>query len=190
MYYDWLAVAYKMFPFTKRENINKHLPDVLAALKKHGLDDRSMTLVALATIRAETESFEPVSEGQSKYNTAPGGHPFGLYDTRSALGNHGWGDGAAYRGRGFIQLTGRGNYATYGERLKLKPSLLDAPEQANHPAVAAEILALFLKDKERRIRDALVKGDLATVRKAVNGGSHGLERFKDAYYLGEAATEG
>jgi peptidoglycan L-alanyl-D-glutamate endopeptidase CwlK len=37
-----------------------------------------MILMALGTIRAETASFEPISEGQSRFNTSPGGHPGGV----------------------------------------------------------------------------------------------------------------
>ena len=40
-----------------------------------------MVLMALATIRAETESFEPISEGKSKFNTSPGGRPFDCITT-------------------------------------------------------------------------------------------------------------
>ena len=39
------------------------------------------------------------------------GAPFALYDDR--LGNQP-GDGARFKGRGFVQLTGRYNYAKYG----------------------------------------------------------------------------
>ncbi|MDF0667352.1 MAG: hypothetical protein P0119_14930 [Nitrospira sp.] len=59
-----------------------------------------MVLVALAIIRAETESFEPIAEGRSRYNTSPNGHPFDLYDYRKDLGNQGPPDGEQYRGRG------------------------------------------------------------------------------------------
>lgn len=52
-----------------------------------------MVLMALATIRAETEGFEPISEYKSEYNTSPSGHPFDLYDNRQDLGNTGKLDG-------------------------------------------------------------------------------------------------
>lgn len=69
-----------------------------------------MVLMALSTIRAETEGFEPINEGLSKYNTSPGGHPFDLYDYRSDISNKRKDHGAKYKGRGLIQLTGRFNY--------------------------------------------------------------------------------
>src|SRR4051794_18117447 len=75
----------KMFPETPRANIERHLPIVLDGLVEQELTDRPMVLMALATIRAEVECFIPISEGQSKFNTSPGGQPFDLYDNR--LGN-------------------------------------------------------------------------------------------------------
>ena len=50
--------------------------------------------------------------------------------------------------------------------------------------IASQLLALILKDKEQRIRDALDSNDLGTARKLVNGGHHGLKEFSDAYNAG------
>lgn len=176
-------IVSKMFPGTKRTNIETNLPFVLEALNEVQLGDKPMVLMALGTIRAETASFRPISEGVSKFNTSPGGHPFDLYDNRSALGNQGPPDGQRFKGRGFVQLTGRANYTTIGQ--KLGAPLVDNPDLANEPATAARILARFLKDRESQIRAALAKGDLAKARKLVNGGSHGLDAFTDAYNIGD-----
>jgi putative chitinase len=172
-----------MFPFTPVDNIEENLPFVCNGLKERDLVDKPMVLMALATIRAETESFEPISEGRSKFNTSPGGHPFDLYDNRRDLGNQGSGDGAKFRGRGYIQLTGRHNYQKYGQ--VLGKDLVENPELANDPTIAGRLLATFLKDKERQIKEALVEHDLKTARKLVNGGSHGLRRFEDAFSRGD-----
>lgn len=184
------AVVSQMFPHTPLVNIKRNLPFVLMALDDAQLHDRLMVLAALATIRAETESFEPVAEGQSRYNTSPDpkGHPFDLYDQRKDLGNTGPPDGERFRGRGYIQLTGRANYATYGKSIGLKGQLIANPDLASEPAIAAKLLAAFLKDKERRIKEALLDQDFAGARRLVNGGSRGLDRFTDAYRTGTRLT--
>ncbi len=179
-----LAKVCSMFPSTPRANVRKYLPPVLQALAEDKLGDKLMVLAALATIRAETEAFVPVAEGRSRFNSSPGGTPFDLYDRRQDLGNTGPPDGERYCGRGFVQLTGRANYRRYGQLLGL--SLLEEPELANEPESAARILARFLAERERAIKEALVAGDLRAARRLVNGGSHGLERFTDAYRIGAA----
>jgi putative chitinase len=173
-----------MFPDTPRGNIQTHLPTVLDALVEAELQERPMVLMALASIRAETEGFVPISEGISRFNTSPDGRPFDLYDRRSDIGNSRPGDGALYRGRGFIQLTGKANYLEHGRAIGLGDALLRDPEKANEPLVAARLLSSFIKARERPIKVALQQGDLAHARRLVNGGNHGLERFKDCYQRG------
>jgi len=177
----------KMFPVTPVRNIEANLPPVLDALVSFQLADKAMLLMALGTIRAETESFEPIAEGQSKFNTSPGGDPFDLYDNRADLGNQGSPDGANFRGRGFVQLTGRANYQQHGEAIGLGDQLITNPDQASDPQTAAKLLASFLKSREDGIRAALAQGDLATARRLVNGGSNGLDRFTEAFNTGQGA---
>jgi putative chitinase len=176
------TVSY-MFPVTPVANVQTNLPIVLGALRNVSLGDKPMTLMALATIRAETEGFVPISEGQSQFNTDPGGSPFGKYDGK--LGNTQPGDGARFRGRGFIQLTGRTNYQTHGDAIGLGSQLINQPDLANQPDIAARLLASFLGAQERAIRQALQADDLRTARRLVNGGSHGLDHFTDAYTVGD-----
>ncbi len=178
-------IVSEMFPFTPVDNIKTNLKAVLDALDEAELFDKPMVLMALATIRAETESFLPVSEGQSKFNTSPGGRPFDLYDNRKDLGNQGPTDGADFRGRGFVQLTGRANYRRCGTLIGRGDELVKKPERANQREVAARLLAAFLQGQERAIKEALLDQDLAAARRLVNGGRHGLDRFTDAYERGD-----
>lgn len=170
-------IVQRMFPATKRANIESNLPHVLRAMRVRGLGDTAMVLMALATIRAETEGFVPISEFQSKYNTK--NKPFDLYDGR--LGN-GPGEGVVFKGRGFVQLTGRSNYEQVGNAIGI--DLADDPEKANDPSTAATILAEFLGRREGKLRAALARGDLKEARRLINGGSHGFDRFRDAYDTG------
>jgi peptidoglycan L-alanyl-D-glutamate endopeptidase CwlK len=141
-----------------------------------------MLLMALATIRAETECFQPISEAESPFNTSPSGSPFDLYDHRKELGNQGPPDGANFRGRGFVQLTGRANYARYAQ--EIGHDLVANSSLANDPAIAAQLLACFLANKEVPIRRALATHDLAAARRLVNGGTHGLDRFTSTFQIG------
>jgi putative chitinase len=174
----------QLFPATPVGNINANLPLVLDSLVSESLSDKAMVLMALGTIRAETESFMPISEGQSRFNTSPTGHPFDLYDNRQDLGNTGPPDGANFRGRGFVQLTGRANYLRYGKELDL--DLIGNSALANDGQIAAKLLARFLADREDRIREALAESDLSSARQLVNGGSNGLDRFTDTFNRGNA----
>jgi putative chitinase len=183
-----VQIVSQMFPLTPIGNIRENLPPVLGALSALSLPDKPMVLMALSTIRAETESFEPISEGKSRFNTSPSGTPFDLYDNRKDLGNLGPPDGANFRGRGFVQLTGRANYTQYSR--EIGKDLTGNPELGNDPAIASDLLARFLKDRENRIREALVSNDLATARRLVNGGSNGLDRFKDAFAIGDRLIAG
>jgi putative chitinase len=172
-----------MFPGTFMGNIKTHLPNVLAALTAAGLGDRLMVLMALGTIRAETAQFEPISEFQSAFNSSPNGHPFDLYDNRADLGNRGRPDGDSYKGRGFVQLTGRSNYRRIGG--VIGADLEGTPTLANDSKIASTILAAFLKAVEIECKTALADNDLATARRLVNGGSHGLDQFTLTYNLGQ-----
>jgi putative chitinase len=178
------AVVSQMFPGTPPLNIRMHLPYVLKGLLDGQLADRSMVLMSLATIRAETASFQPIDEGISKFNTPPGGAPFSLYDNRADLGNQGAGDGDRFKGRGFVQLTGRTNYRQIGSALGFGSRLLEEPDLANDPLIAAYILATFLRIRENQVRRALAAEDLPRARTLVNGGHHGLAEFEDAFRIG------
>lgn len=179
-------IVQKMCTGAPVENIRRFLPDVIAALIKHGLTDRPMVLMAIATIRVETGVFAPIPEGQSKFNTAPGGAPFALYDERRDLGNQGPTDGFDFRGRGYIQLTGRHNYEKYGPLLNPPVDLARSPDQANTSTVAADLLCLFLEDHQVAIRAALAVKNYASARRLVNGGVHGLTDFIKSYETGDA----
>ena len=177
----------KMFPATPLAPIKANLPFVLAGLAGEGLTDKPMALMALSTIRAETAGFVPIDEGKSKFNTK--NTPFDLYEPGTGpgkrIGNTQKGDGPKFKGRGYVQLTGRDNYKSIGAQIGV--DLIADPAKANDPAIAGRILARFIKNKEAAVRAALAKNDLAAARKLVNGGSHGLADFEDAFKKGQAA---
>ena len=169
-------------------NVQQNWPGVYAACAEMGLTDCPTVIAVVATIGTEVGSFAPINElGGTAYFTK-------LYEGRKELGNTQPGDGVRYHGRGFIQLTGRANYAKYGRALGIP--LEDDPDLALTAAVAADILALYFKD--RGLPALARKGDWEGVRRGVNGHLNGWERFsglvqaleKAAGARGDTLTEG
>lgn len=106
------------------------------------LDDQPASYVAyaLATAWHETaHTMKPVKEyGSDAYF-------FRMYDLEGQrphvarrLGNTRPGDGVKFAGRGYVQLTGRANYAKAAARLG--EPLLYNPDLAMHPNIAARIM--------------------------------------------------
>lgn len=95
---------------------------------------------ALATAYHETaHSMQPISEyGGDAYffrmYDPKGNRP----DTARRLGNTENGDGARFRGRGYVQLTGRRNYKRAGDEIGV--DLIADPELAKRPDVAAKVM--------------------------------------------------
>ncbi len=171
----------RIFPEARLEDIRSNLPFILNAMVAVSLASKDYIAMALATIRTETSVFLPISERQSSLNTSPGGKPFDLYDNRAGLGNKGPDDGATFRGRGFIQLTGRANYLAAGQAIGLGSKLVTNPLLAHNPDVAAKLLANFLQTRKNRLGSALAQGDMVAARRVVNGGIAGLQPFLTAY---------
>ena len=192
-----IDLVQKMFPFTRRSNIERYLPYVLAALRavapgaSGGKVPVEIVLSALATIRAETEGFIPLTEGRSKYNTEPGQPLFNRYyiPLGKVLGNKSLADAQHFCGRGFIQLTGRDNYQRYGKTIGV--DLVTGYELANSPEVAACLLVEFIAAKADKLLASLraTPPDFKAARKLVNGGHHGIERYTEAYETGLSALK-
>lgn len=182
-----VQVVAAMCPGAPIGNIKTYLPALVEAMSELDLTDRTMLLMAVATICAETGRFAPLDEYRSRFNTSPAAVApyFDLYDHRADLGNRGAHDGANFKGRGFVQLTGRANYTQYGHALGLGTQLVRNPKMANDPLIAARVLARFLKDRELKIKRALLENNYAQARRYVNGGSHGLAEFTRSYLTGE-----
>jgi putative chitinase len=95
------------------------------------------------------------------------------------LGNVKKGDGARYKGRGYIQLTGRYNYKRAGQALGLP--LEAKPELVEKPEIAAKVAVWFWQSRvQPRVDDFY---DTRAATKPINPGLKGLddrkEKFKD-----------
>lgn len=93
------------------------------------------------------------------------------------LGNVKKGDGARYKGRGYIQLTGRYNYKKAGEALGLP--LESKPELVEKPEVAAKVAIWFWQNRvQPRVDDF---GNTKASTKPINAGLKGLEDRKEKF---------
>lgn len=102
------------------------------------------------------------------------------YEGRKDLGNIQRGDGYRFRGRGWIQLTGRANYRKYGRILGL--DLEGSPHLAAQPEVAARIAAAYWRTHS--LNTLADRGDFRQITRRINGGLNG---YRDRQHLYAAA---
>jgi Predicted chitinase len=163
-----------------RDAVHANWPLVYAALEKLGVAGLRSQIGAVATIAIETGvtvkgknlTFQPIAELASG----------AAYEGRVDLGNISPGDGKRYKGRGYIQLTGRRNYRSYGKLIGV--DLEAHPEEALDPETAAQLFALYWKWK--KVAAACQAADWKRARQLVNGGLNGWTPFyKIVQALGE-----
>jgi putative chitinase len=98
-----------------------------------------------------------------------------VYANRMGNGSPRSGDGFRFRGRGYLQLTGRSNYHTFGRRIGI--DLEADPDKAAEPATAWLIAASYLANRKRAGKTAFEWADdnnVEAVTRIVNGGINGL----------------
>jgi putative chitinase len=100
------------------------------------------------------------------------------------LGNTEPGDGWTYHGRGYVQLTGRDNYAQVGQALGL--DLVHHPELAADREIAAKIAIYYWQDRVVANHD---QRDVTGACHDINGGEKGLAERKTAAQAWEHKLE-
>jgi len=103
---------------------------------------------------------------------------FDKYETGTAigarLGNTQPGDGFVYRGRGYVQITGRRNYQLLGQRLTLGNGLIEDPDLALKQEIAYRIMSYGMCNGTftgRKLAQFIGPGqcDYKNARKIING---------------------
>lgn len=122
----------------------------------------------MAQISHESGGFKYLKElGNNDY--------FKKYEGRKDLGNLNEGDGLKFKGRGFIQITGRANYTVLAKDARI--DCLNNPELLEQEPNAM-ISALWFWNKNK-LNDLADKDDCKSITKKINGGYNGLaEREK------------
>lgn len=109
------------------------------------ITDLRQAAYMLATVKHEcADTYQPITEFGKKayFNKYDAGTPIG-----KRLGNTVAGDGYLFRGRGYVQLTGRANYQNMSAALALGPDddLVAHPDYALHPDIAYRIMSYGMR---------------------------------------------
>ena len=119
---------------TIRSYAEESIPRILEAAATAGITDLGQLAYILATSEHESVAgkyMEELASGDA-------------YEGRLDLGNTQPGDGRRYKGRGYVQITGRANYTRWANRLGV--NLVGNPLLASTPAIAAQILVEGMRD--------------------------------------------
>lgn len=149
-------------PPSRRRSAQQHFPYIIAEARKQGITNKAQLAYILATATHESGAGAHMEEFASGR----------AYEGRRSLGNTRAGDGVRFKGRGYVQLTGRRNYADWSRRLGI--DLVSNPDAVKNPEVAARILVGGMKDGTftgRRL-GRYINGnqtDFRNARRVVNG---------------------
>jgi len=118
-----------------RVHAEASVPIILGACEAAGITDPAQLAYVLATAEHESHFGRYIEEIASGV----------AYEGRSDLGNTQPGDGRRFKGRGYVQLTGRFNYRNWSNKLGL--DLVSRPQiVAARPDIAARIMAEGMRD--------------------------------------------
>jgi len=146
--------------FAARNRIAKLLPYLNSTMRRYAINTPLRIAHFLAQTAHESDGFNTNREYASGE----------AYEGRLDLGNTQAGDGARFRGRGLIQVTGRANVRECGEALGI--DLISNPERLEDFDLACLSAGWFWdKHKLNAIAD---RDDVNKITRIINGGTNGL----------------
>jgi putative chitinase len=132
------------------------------------------------------KKYFPTEAAAAPYNRNPQKIANKVYSNRMGNGTEASGDGYKFRGRGYIQLTGKDNYTAFGKSIGIDMTV-------NPDLVASQYALLsaawfFTKNGLHKMADGGATDQVVTsITKRVNGGTIGLadriKHFKEYYHL-------
>ena len=140
---------------------NKDEGLLIQEAKKQGASTNQIAYI-LGTAKHESDNFKTMSEYASG----------NAYEGRQDLGNTQAGDGAKYKGLGYVQITGRNNYSKYAKLTGL--DLINNPGLAKDPKTSAFITVNGILNGNftgAKLSDYVNnnKNDFINARRTVNG---------------------
>jgi putative chitinase len=106
------------------------------------------------------------------------------YEGRADLGNTEKGDGPRYKGRGYMQLTGRANFQKFSKDIN-DPEVLEKPEVVSQK-YPAQVSAWFWKKNKLNNVDSYDENSIYHVSKKVNGFDGTKEELFEVYKTGSS----
>lgn len=173
-------------PSPKRSEAERLL---IAEAVKAGITDPTEIAMLLAQAAHESGGFSSVEENLNysserllqifpKYFSPAMAKKYGRNPVAIAniaygkrMGNKDPGDGYKYRGRGFMQLTGRSNYEALAKKY---PQARDPDWVSTPEGSAASAVYFWTNIASQAIRQRAQRGDVLGATKIVNGGTNGL----------------
>lgn len=165
------------------------LPAVSDGLKASQCTNINRIAMWLAQVGHESAGFNATEEYASG----------AAYEGRADLGNTQPGDGVRFKGRSWIQITGRNNYAAFSRWCSGKGLVLSPTEFVDNPNRLAELrwagigAAWYWTVARSDINTLSDRQDLETVTRRINGGTNGLadrrDRYNRALLQGEALLQ-
>jgi len=109
-----------------------------------------------------------------------------VYGNRMGNGDEASGDGFKFRGRGYIQLTGKDNYTAFGK--SINEDICANPDKVSSQYALLSAAWFFSKNGLHKMADGGATDAVVTsITKRVNGGTIGLadriKHFKEYYHL-------
>lgn len=152
----------RALPREWRGSAQRHFPYILQEARRQGITDRDQLAYILATAAHESQADQNMVEDASGRR----------YEGREDLGNTRTGDGPRFKGRGYVQLTGRRNYQRWSERTGR--DLVANPQLVTRPEIAARVLVEGMKRGDftgARLDRYVGNGrtDFRNARRVING---------------------
>ena len=167
-----------------KQDVKQNLSEVKAALMKRGMTDEKYLNSVLGNVMKESggkiqnEKLDYSRTSNERIRSIFGSRAAGKTDAElnqiksseegmgefmygkdtkigRSMGNLEPGDGFKYRGRGYIQLTGKNNYAQASQAVFGDDRLVKDPDLMNEPKVAAEVVAWYMEKGKSRMATAM-----------------------------------
>lgn len=134
---------------------------------------------ALNTVFAKY--FKNVGRDANRYARKPEEIANIVYANRMGNGNTASGEGWKFRGRGFIQLTGKNNYQAFANSLEGKPDyIMSTPDVVATDIELCVQSAMWYWDTHN-LNSLADLGDVKRITRVINGGYNGLEDRQNRY---------